>query len=345
MNVLLAGLATLSGLRDRQAMDFTLVKLMLSTELWQFSSVKLLRAVGPLNDQHWLTLAQSTCSQAEPTHDQVWLDISALPTLSDFPKREAAIVTESVQRSLTAPFVTVFPINTQASVCSVLEVLSDQALSADLLPHIDSVLRLYENLQSLLDYGEKDSLTELLNRKTFDTAFWRAAQAQEAVKPVPETERRHPSQEVNYFLAVIDIDHFKHVNDNFGHLIGDEVLLLLARQMRASFRFHDQLYRFGGEEFVVLMRCSSHADAQAALERFRTHIAEHDFPQVNHITISIGFTPLNLNDTPSGAFDRADKAVYYAKEHGRNQVCSYTELVASGALQAPADDTEEVDFF
>lgn len=345
MNVLLTGLATLSGLRDRQAMDFTLVKLMLSTELWQFSSVKLLRAVGPLNDQHWLTLAQCTSSQAEPSHDQVWLDISALPALSDFPKREAAIVTESVQRTLAAPFVTVFPINTQASVCSVLEVLSDQALGDDLLPHIDSVLRLYENLQSLLDYGEKDSLTELLNRKTFDTAFWRAAQAQEAVNPALEAERRQPNQDANYFLAVIDIDHFKHVNDNFGHLIGDEVLLLLARQMRASFRFHDQLYRFGGEEFVVLMRCSGHADAQLALERFRTQISEHDFPQVNHITISIGFTPLNLNDTPSGAFDRADKAVYYAKEHGRNQVCSYTELVASGALQAPADDTEEVDFF
>ena len=89
----------------------------------------------------------------------------------------------------------------------------------------------------------------------------------------------------SYWLAVIDIDHFKRVNDLSGHLIGDEVLLLLARQMRVNFRFHDQLYRFGGEEFVVLMRCTNHADALAALERFRHQIEIHAFPQVGPITV------------------------------------------------------------
>jgi PleD family two-component response regulator len=96
---------------------------------------------------------------------------------------------------------------------------------------------------------------------------------------------------------------------------------------------------------VVLMRCADQADASAALERFRHQIEQHEFPRVNHITISIGFTPLRENDTPSGAFDRADKAVYYAKGHGRNQVCNYTALVESGELVAPAEDSDEVDFF
>ncbi len=345
MNALLTGLASMSGLHDRQAMDFALAKLMLATQLWSFSSVKLLRAVGPLNNQHWLTLAHISHDRAETQYDQVWLDISALPALSAHPQREAAIVTESVIRSGTGPYLSVFPIDTQATVCSVLEVVSEAAISSQTEKLVDCVLRLHENLQSLLDYGEKDALTELLNRKTFDTAFWRAAQAQEAKDTPDHPERRNPEAEASYWLAVIDIDHFKHVNDHFGHLIGDEVLLLLARQMRTSFRFHDQLYRFGGEEFVVLMRCGDHANAQSALERFRLQIAGHDFPQVKHITISIGFTPLNINDTPSGAFDRADKAVYYAKEHGRNQVCSYSELVQSGALEAQLDETNEVDFF
>lgn len=345
MNSLLVDIASLSGLRDRESINFGLVKLMLNTNLWHLSTVRLLRAVGPSDDQRWLTLANMTRSQMKPERDHIWLDLSHLPALSDFPLRETAIMTESVACQGNGPLTTIFPIDTQASVCSLLEVTSDQPIPADTQVHIDSVLHLYENLQSLLDYGEKDMLTELLNRKTFDSAFWRAAQTQEAAADPTHTERRTSPQESNYWLAVIDIDHFKHVNDNFGHLIGDEVLLLLARHMRASFRFHDQLYRFGGEEFVVLMRCSNHTDAAAALERFRAQIAAHDFPQVGHVTISIGFTPLNDNDTPSGAFDRADKAVYHAKGNGRDQVCSYTALVASGQLMAPADDSDDVDFF
>jgi diguanylate cyclase (GGDEF)-like protein len=345
MNLLLSGLAKLSGLRDRQAMDFALVKLIRSTDLWQFSMVRLLRAIGPSENQHWLTLASLGLAQTEPERDHIWLDLTGLPRLSDCPQREAAIVTESVVQTGTGPFTTRFPIDTQASVCSLLEVESDQAVSPNVQAMVDSVLRLYENLQSLLDYGEKDTLTELLNRKTFDSAFWLAAQTTEATNALVQTERRASTPEASYWLAVIDIDHFKRVNDNFGHLIGDEVLVLLARHMRSSFRFHDQLYRFGGEEFVVLMRCASHDDASAALERFRLQIAGQDFPQVGRITISTGFTPLNDNDTPSGAFDRADKAVYYAKGHGRNQVCSYTMLVAAGELVAQAGGDEEVDFF
>lgn len=345
MNLLLSDLAHLSGLRDRQAMDFALVTLMGRCGLWRFSTVRLLRAVGPPQDQHWLTLASLSQGQTEPACDHIWFDLTGLPRLDDCPQREAAIVTEAVVQNGTGPFTTRFPIDTQASVCSLLEVESDQAIAPNVQTMVDSVLRLYENLQSLLDYGEKDTLTELLNRKTFDSAFWLAAQTTDAATVPVSTERRAKAPQASYWLAVIDIDHFKRVNDNFGHLIGDEVLVLLARHMRSSFRFHDQLYRFGGEEFVVLMRCTSHDDASAALERFRLQIAEQDFPQVGHITISTGFTPLSDNDTPSGAFDRADKAVYYAKGHGRNQVCSYTLLVAAGELVAQASDDEEVDFF
>ena len=158
-------------------------------------------------------------------------------------------------------------------------------------------------------------------------------------------ERRHESIGSSYWLAMIDIDHFKRVNDTYGHLIGDEVLLLLARLMRACFRFHDQLYRFGGEEFVVLMRCNGEAEAALALERLRTSTASHLFPQVGHITISIGFSEVRPGDTPSGAFERADKAVYHAKEHGRNQVCSHAALIAQGKLTEQAANVGDVELF
>jgi len=345
MKQLLRDLSLLSGLRERQEMDFALVQLVLSCDLWQFQAVRLLRAVGPAHDQRWLTLARQRHGQATPERDQFWFDVSALPPLADFVHREEAIVTESVVRSGQDPCTTVFPIDTQASVCSLLEVESQQPVSADTEALIDSVLHLYENLQGLLDYGERDTLTELLNRKTFDGAFLRAASSQDAALDLGNAERRHLGAQQSYWLAVLDIDHFKLVNDSFGHLIGDEVLLLLARQMRNNFRWSDQLYRFGGEEFVVLMRCAGHDEAFAALERFRVLISQHAFPQVGQITISIGLAPLRENDTPSAAFDRADKALYFAKGHGRNQTSSFTTLVETGELVEASDGDDEVDYF
>jgi diguanylate cyclase (GGDEF)-like protein len=216
---------------------------------------------------------------------------------------------------------------------------------------VQGILRLYVNFSNLLDYGERDSLTELLNRKTFDGSFLKATVEQEPSRPlsrgVPygDAERRDAKPTGSYWLAMIDIDHFKRVNDNYGHLIGDEVLLLLARLMRSHFRFHDQLYRFGGEEFVVLMRCHGESAAFNVLERLRELTQQHLFPQVGTITISIGFTEIKTGDSPSGAFERADKAVYYSKEHGRNQVCSYAGLVIKGEMTDLAANIGDVELF
>jgi diguanylate cyclase (GGDEF)-like protein len=128
-------------------------------------------------------------------------------------------------------------------------------------------------------------------------------------------------------------------------LIGGEVLLLLARLIRSSFRSHDQLYRFGGEEFVVLMRCGSDVDAALAFERLRHNTEHYAFPQVGRITVSIGFTRVEPGDSPSGAFERADKAVYYAKGHGRNQVQSHAELIARGELTLDEKKDGDVELF
>jgi PleD family two-component response regulator len=86
------------------------------------------------------------------------------------------------------------------------------------------------------------------------------------------------------------------------------------------------------------MRCDSEFDAQRAFERLRINTEGYGFPQVGNITVSIGFSELKSADSPSAAIERADKAVYYAKAHGRNQVQSYAELVARGEL----DVTEKV---
>jgi diguanylate cyclase (GGDEF)-like protein len=121
--------------------------------------------------------------------------------------------------------------------------------------------------------------------------------------------------------------------------------VLLARIMRQSFRHSDRLYRFGGEEFVVLLRCASESDARAVFERFRINVESYAFPQVGRATISLGFTEVKLHDTPNGAFSRADQAVYQAKHQGRNQVICFEAEVRSGSLKSEDQHLGDMELF
>lgn len=134
------------------------------------------------------------------------------------------------------------------------------------------------------------------------------------------------------YLAVFDIDHFKRVNDNHGHLIGDEVLLIFSGLVRNALRDADWVFRYGGEEFVALIKGVSPEVISVILERIRVKVQNHPFPQVGQVTVSVGYTPIIDQVLPPHVFEEADKALYYAKEHGRNQVCDYRELVGSGEL-------------
>lgn len=200
---------------------------------------------------------------------------------------------------------------------------------------IMGVFLVYQNYQSLLDYSERDALTGLLNRKTFEEQFSRQTGAPASPGEGEDTVRQ--------WLAVIDIDHFKSVNDRFGHLYGDEVLILVANRLRTQFQSQDSIFRFGGEEFVVLLRSLTLAQARQALERLRAAVQTHVFPQIGHITVSIGFAATQQG-SPVEILGRADQALYYAKEHGRNQVCFYEDLVNSGALQIKVAH-DEVELF
>lgn len=120
---------------------------------------------------------------------------------------------------------------------------------------------------------------------------------------------------------------------------------MLAQVMRQSFRFDDQLFRFGGEEFVALLQPTDRASAQATLERFRAHVAGQVFSRVGHVTVSIGFSRLLPHDTPADAIDRADEALYFAKRNGRNRIDCYEELVANQQLAAKEVVRGEIELF
>ena len=331
-------LAELTGFRDRDVMDVTLV--MALRDLLEPESAAIYRLVGEPGNERWLTRAHLRAGDAVASADPLWAKPEALPQANEHPLRLEAMRSRSVtQVADGGKWLYLFPIATDRDVIGVIEILSTRRLGAGSQRMVSSVLRIYHNFQGLLDYSERDTLTGLLNRKTFDESFLKVLSELPGKQPVPEhgaEDRRHDSAVPHYVLGVIDIDHFKTVNDRFGHLIGDEVLLLLSRLMRGSFRFHDLLYRFGGEEFVVLMRCDEEIHAGEAFERLRLNTERYAFPQVGRITVSIGFTEVRAGDSPAAAFERADKAVYHAKGHGRNQVHNYAALVASGVIQEAA---------
>jgi len=240
----------------------------------------------------------------------------------------------------------VFPIMDHNEPIYLIDLVLSDCFSADERVTLMGLVEYFGNHIGLLDYGETDTLTGLSNRKTFDKHLFELL-GKASIDPQNGTHesRRRGSDSNPHWLAVCDIDHFKHVNDTFGHLIGDEVLIMLAQVMRQSFRFDDQLFRFGGEEFVTLLQPMTEQDATSTLQRFRNRVEEQSFSRVGKITVSIGFSALQAHDTPTDAIDRADEALYFAKRNGRNQVACYEQLIAVGDLSAKEIAKGEVELF
>jgi diguanylate cyclase (GGDEF)-like protein len=199
-------------------------------------------------------------------------------------------------------------------------------LEPTMLEVLHNLRGIYQNLVLLHDAKERDVLTTLPNRQSLDARLMQVCQHY-CTYPIADK-----MQEKSSWLAILDIDHFKRINDNFGHLYGDEVLLIFSQLMGKKFRYNDFLFRFGGEEFVVVLNLATQETALNAFNRFRESVAEYQFPTVGKVTVSIGITHIDNSAMPSALLDRADKSLYYAKEHGRNQVVLFEntpELVAA----------------
>jgi diguanylate cyclase (GGDEF)-like protein len=203
------------------------------------------------------------------------------------------------------------------------------------------ILAIYHNFMSLIHDNEHDTLTGLLNRKTFNLKI------NDIITSLQSHSHVHSkaNNESNAYLAIFDLDHFKRVNDTHGHLLGDEILLLFSQQMHKNFRDKDLLFRFGGEEFIGIFQCSDDDTITHILSRFRETIAQFNFPQVGQITASCGFTKIGAFDLSSNTIDRADLSLYHAKHNGRNQICQYEQLIASGALEEKKSSSGDIELF
>jgi len=199
---------------------------------------------------------------------------------------------------------------------------------------VHGVLEVFTNYYVLLDTSQRDQLTGLLNRYSLETnldRLWNLLSAR--IKDASGNEQRRENLDHSYWLGVIDIDHFKKINDTYGHIIGDEVLIMVTRLLESSFRQSDLLYRFGGEEFIAIIAANDLDSAILSFERARKKIDDFVFPQVGHVTISGGFCGANPIVLPQEVINRADSALYAAKSAGRNRIYHYDTLVKDGVLK------------
>lgn len=157
--------------------------------------------------------------------------------------------------------------------------------------------------------ARNDDLTGAMNRRTFIEHFEQVAKS-------------GLTKSKTLYLMVIDIDHFKRVNDKHGHLIGDDVLVRLTKILKAHCRGEDACARFGGEEFCLMIAAASPAAADRCANRLLMAVSKHVFPTVGSITVSIGVVRIidSLRTPFDSWFKAADTALYAAKENGRNRV-------------------------
>lgn len=155
--------------------------------------------------------------------------------------------------------------------------------------------------------AERDALTGIYNRvklnELFPTLFYNANRYDQ-----------------NFSIILFDIDHFKRINDTYGHNIGDSVLVELTHTVKNLLREEDIFVRWGGEEFIIILPIVSLPNAFTLASRLRKNIEEHPFLHVGEVTCSFGVTNFTAGDTQMILFERVDEALYAAKSDGRNRV-------------------------
>jgi diguanylate cyclase (GGDEF)-like protein len=178
-----------------------------------------------------------------------------------------------------------------------------------------SLLLFYSRLQDAIDklYVERFHLKEVSEKDALTSVFNRGAGERILQNLIDRPERK-------IGIILCDIDHFKRVNDTYGHLSGDRVLQTIARCCQTNLRSKDTLIRWGGEEFLVVVPGDDLSELENLAERLRRIIADQQIPEVGKVTASFGVAFLNPQENLTQLFSRADQALYQAKGNGRNQV-------------------------
>lgn len=346
MGTLIQHLIKLTDHHERDLLELTLSKALI--DLLPLQSVVIAKVLSEAGVGRWMPVTKLDARGGGSVTDPLRVDFDLLPKLEDEKDRLLCLRTQQrVEVALAGdagPRIAYIPLfeSSQVDDEGVLEIHSPQGLTQSDLETIALLQRVFRNMYRLLAYSDRDGLTGLLNRKSLDDTFYNAVleeldegadsvTTRLSAKVSPGQERRHRVPP-NYWLGTVSVDQFGAIGEHSGHLIAEEVLLLVARILNNTFRTYDRIYRLGGEQFAVLMHCPEEALVLAAFERFRANMDKFIFPQVGHVTACGGFTRVTADDSPSTALERAERAVDYGQQHEGNKVFSYGELVRKGLL-------------
>ncbi len=198
---------------------------------------------------------------------------------------------------------------------------TNRSLEEQLQASSREIALLREHLERLEMEASLDGLTGIANRKRFDASLREAMGAANR-------------DQTNLALLMVDIDYFKRFNDTHGHLLGDQVLKLVARYLTDCIKGNDLAARYGGEEFGVILPRTRLEDAIAVAEQIRSHVASKKVVNrrtgqaLGQVTLSLGAAEYRRGETAAELIHRADEALYLAKGGGRNRVMSESNLPA-----------------
>ena len=343
MSTLIEHILKLTDHRDRDLLELTLSKALI--DLLPIQRITIARVMSEEGEKRWLEVARMDAKGGGKVVDPLRVDFQTLTRVSDMTDRAKCLATRDVVEIAWAgeqgPRIFMLPLfsDSRKDDEGVIEIHCDNTLSEASLLMIDQLRKIYRNMYALLEYSDRDALTGLLNRKSLDDAFYSAVLEEldgvtgnlmVSSKPQSLDQDRRHRVPANYWLGSARVDNFDRVNDSHGHLIAEEVLLLVGRVMNNTFRTYDRIYRFGDDHFGVLMHCPDEALVLAAFERFRMNVEKFNFPQVGKLTVSCGFTTVLADDSPSSALEKTERAVDFAQRSGGNRSCSHLGLVRRG---------------
>lgn len=340
---LLDSLISITGQRDIESLEYSLVATI--AEHFPVTSIVLYKAVDENNPNEVEMTLQLEVGKTEASSS-----CNKIPELILAPP----LLTEILFNSNSQEVIEIkdagecyIPISRQTKKPACLCIKSSK-LEPSQVQMLLSLTKIYENYLIVLQENERDNLTSLLNRRTFEQRFSNLLATQKRYQKVVADEfglgdKRSLQQTDQVHLAMIDIDQFKKINDTYGHIYGDEILILIANLMRSTFRNSDLLFRFGGEEFVILLEPIPTEMAYFVMERFRRIVEEYKFPLADKVTVSIGLTLVCEESLHTPSIGRADQALYYAKNNGRNCVHSFEKLIENDLLsRSPKTGSVEI---
>ncbi|CAD2223664.1 GGDEF family protein [Pseudoalteromonas sp. 3J6] len=326
--------------RDVDSLEYSLI-----STIQEFIGCKEVSVYKDVEVQGQLTIEQSLCLKITGEKQFEWQQRQIVTHPEDellSCLRSACIITVQSTDGIERRWL---PITRQEKTVAAISVVSN-SLDSPSQVMLNAFCRIFENYLVILHENERDKLTGLLNRQTFEKKIKQLIEKQ--VLKVHSLSRGEGKRLQKYastsWLAILDIDHFKNINDKYGHICGDEVLLILAQNMRHFFRSTDLIFRFGGEEFVIVFEPTEADSISNKMAEFLQLVRNTSFPFIGNMTVSAGLARISPYDFPITVIENADKALYYAKNNGRDKFCIYEDLIAEQLINVQENDSE-IDLF